>query len=227
LIEPPDHITSGFEIVPAVLDRNEIAEVAAALQGWGVERSRAGARHLMRHPVVQQVARDPRLVALASRFLGPSAVPFRATLFDKSPDKNWLVVWHQDTALPVRERLDVPGWGPWSVKAGITYAHAPSAALSRVVALRLHIDDSGSDNGPLRVLPGTHTRGVTSDEEVAQLARDVQAVDCVSPAGGVVAMRPLLVHASSKAETDRRRRVLHIEYADSLDMGAGLELAIA
>ena len=39
-------------------------------------------------------------------------------------------------------------------------------------------------------------------------------------------MRPLLVHASSKAESNRRRRVLHIEYADSLDIGAGLELAI-
>lgn len=66
-----------------------------------------------------------------------------------------------------------------------------------------------------------------SDGEIAQQTRDVQAVDCVSPAGGVVAMRPLLVHASSKAETDQRRRVLHIEYADSLDMGAGLQLAMA
>jgi hypothetical protein len=66
-----------------------------------------------------------------------------------------------------------------------------------------------------------------SDSEIAELARDVQAVDCVAPAGGVVAMRPLLVHASSKAETDQRRRVLHIEYADSLDMGSGLDLAIA
>jgi hypothetical protein len=66
-----------------------------------------------------------------------------------------------------------------------------------------------------------------SDAEVAQLARDVHSVDCVCPAGGVVAMRPLLVHASSKAETDQRRRVLHIEYADSLQLGDGPELAIA
>ena len=66
-----------------------------------------------------------------------------------------------------------------------------------------------------------------SDTEIAQLARDVQAVDCVAPAGVVVAISPLVVHASSKAETDHRRRVLHIEYADSLDLGAGLELAIA
>jgi len=227
MVEPPDHVTSGFEIVPAVLERHEIGDVAGVLQENGFERSRAGARHLMRHPIVQQVAHDPRLLALAGRFLGPSVIPFRATLFDKSPDSNWLVVWHQDTALPLRERRDVSGWGPWSVKAGITYAHASAAALGRVIALRLHIDDSGPDNGPLRVLPGTHTRGLMSDGEIAQLAHDTQSVDCVSPAGGVVAMRPLLVHASSKAETDRRRRVLHIEYAESLDIGAGLQLSIA
>jgi len=226
-MEPSDRITGGFEIVPAVLDQEEIRDVATSLEEGGLERSRAGARHLMRYPIVQQVARDPRLIAVAARFLGPSPIPFRATLFDKSPKNNWLVVWHQDTALPLRERRDVSGWGPWSVKAGTTYAHAPAGALSRVIALRLHIDESGSDNGPLRVLPGTHTRGVMSDAEVAQLARDVLGVDCISPAGGVVAMRPLLVHGSSKAETDRRRRVLHIEYADSLEMGDGLELAIA
>ena len=223
----PSHITSGFGIFPSVLDRSEVVRIIESLEGETIARSRAGARHLVQHPIVNRIAHDPRLVTIASRCLGSSAIPFRATLFDKSPDNNWLVVWHQDTALPLRERRDVSGWGPWSVKAGIKYAHAPAAALSRVIALRLHIDDSGSDNGPLRVLPGTHTRGVMSDAEVAQLARDVQAVDCVSPAGGVVAMRPLLVHASSKAETDQRRRVLHIEYADSLDMGAGLELAIA
>ena len=223
----PSQNTSGFEIVPSVLARTEIASIAEALQGKSLDRSRAGARHLMHHPVVDRIAHDPRLVAIAGRFLAPAAIPFRATLFDKSPDNNWLVVWHQDTALPLRERHDVAGWGPWSVKAGITYAHAPAAALSRVVALRLHIDDSGPRNGPLRVLPGTHTRGVMSDTEIAQLARDVRAVDCTAPAGGVVAMSPLIVHASSKAETDRRRRVLHIEYADSLDMEAGMELAIA
>jgi hypothetical protein len=223
----PFHVPEGFEIFPSVLEQSEVARIRDGLEGDVVERGRAGARHLMQDPVVGGVAGDPRLVAIACRFLGPSAVPFRATLFDKSPAHNWLVVWHQDTALPLRDRRDVTGWGPWSIKAGITYAHAPASALSRVVALRLHIDDSDSDNGPLRVLPGSHTRGVMSDDEIAKLARDIQAVDCLAPAGGVVAMRPLIVHASSKAVTDRRRRVLHIEYADSLHLEARLELAIA
>lgn len=214
-------------MVPAVLDRHEIAVVAVALQQERLERSRAGARHLMRYPIVQQLARDARLMTIAARFVGATAVPFRATLFDKSSARNWLVVWHQDTALPLLERRDVPGWGPWSVKAGVTYAQAPAAALARVIALRLHIDDSRRDNGPLRVLPGTHTMGVLSDAEVGRLARDIPPVDCILPAGGIVAMRPLVVHASSKAECGHPRRVLHVEYAESLRMQAGLELATA
>jgi hypothetical protein len=223
----PSKDAAGFEVFASVLAETEVVDIGEALQSELIDRSRAGARHLMHHPHVDRVAHDPRLVAIASRFLTPAAIPFRATLFDKSIDNNWLVVWHQDTALPLRERRDVSGWGPWSVKAGITYARATATALSRVIALRLHIDDSGPGNGPLRVLPGTHTRGVMPDAEVAQLARDVHAVDCICPAGGVVAMRPLLVHASSKAENNRPRRVLHIEYADALALGDGLELAVA
>jgi ectoine hydroxylase-related dioxygenase (phytanoyl-CoA dioxygenase family) len=192
-----------------------------------LRRSRAGARHLMGYSDVQGAGYDPRLLAIAGQFLGESAIPYRATLFDKGPDRNWLVTWHQDTALPLQERRDVPGWGPWSVKSGITYAHAPAGALCRVVALRLHLDDSGSDNGPLRVIPGTHRLGVLSDAAIDQLVGRTPAVDCLVAAGGIVAMRPLILHASSKAETTRSRRVLHIEYADSLDLGDGLRIAIA
>ena len=176
---------------------------------------------------VHAVGYDPRLLAIAGEFLGQSAIPYRATLFDKSPQRNWLVTWHQDTALPLEERRDVPGWGPWSVKSGIAYAHAPARALCRVVALRLHFDDSGSDNGPLRVIPGTHGLGVLSDAAIGQVVHRTPAVDCLVAAGGIVAMRPLILHASSKVETTRPRRVLHIEYADSLDIDEGLRIAIA
>lgn len=55
----------------------------------------------------------------------------------------------------------------------------------------------------------------------------VAAVDCTVPAGGVAAMRPLIVHASSKAESDLPRRVLHIEYAPSLDLGDGVRLRLS
>jgi ectoine hydroxylase-related dioxygenase (phytanoyl-CoA dioxygenase family) len=181
----------------------------------------------MQVPVVAELARDDRLLRVARGVLGPDASAFRATLFDKSPVANWLVAWHQDTALPLRDRAEVPGWGPWSVKAGVLYAHAPASALERVLALRIHLDDSTALNGPLRVVPGTHIRGVLTDEAVGALARASDPADCLVSRGGVLAMRPLLIHASSKSRNDAPRRVLHIEYAASLEVASGLELAIA
>ena len=163
---------------------------------------------------------------LARSVLGPEAFPFRATLFDKSPKSNWLVVWHQDTALPLRERVDLQGWGPWSVKEDVDYAHAPAAALSQVLALRVSFDDSTGENGPLRVLPRTHTLGVLGDDSIHELATRIAPLECVVPKGGLVAIRPLIVHASSKSQTEKPRRVLHIEYAASDSIAAPLRLVV-
>jgi ectoine hydroxylase-related dioxygenase (phytanoyl-CoA dioxygenase family) len=173
------------------------------------------------------LANDARLLEIASEFVGRAPYPFRATLFDKSAGSNWLVVWHQDTALPLRARFDSAEWGPWSVKAGVLYAQAPAAALEKVVALRVHLDDSTHTNGPLRVLPGTHALGVLTDEAIERLSKQILEVTCLAAAGGVVAMRPLVVHSSSKSLNNQPRRVLHIEYAESAVLGTGIELAVS
>jgi ectoine hydroxylase-related dioxygenase (phytanoyl-CoA dioxygenase family) len=222
-----DATAQGFTIIEAVLDATEVAELARTIEMSDLDRSRAGARHLMNHPAVSAVAADPRTVAIAARFLGETAIPYKATLFDKSRARNWLVSWHQDTALPLCERREIAEWGPWSIKGGVTYALAPASALAQVVALRLHLDDSLADNGPLRVLPGTHALGLLTESDIARLTTEISAVVCTVPAGGVIAMRPLIVHASSKADSDLPRRVLHIEYARSLDVGDGLKLRLA
>lgn len=217
----------GFAILPNVLTSGEIERLDETLTRNPLPRSRAGMRHALRHPAVLAIAREPRLRAIAQEVLGSDPFPFRATLFDKSPGSNWLVVWHQDTALPLRARRDLPEWGSWSVKDGVMYAHAPAIALSRVVAPRLHLDDSVSENGPLRVLPGTHTMGALTDDAIHRLSTQITAVDCLVPRGGVLVMRPLIVHASSKSRGKMQRRVLHIEYAVSASIADGLELATA
>ena len=125
------------------------------------------------------------------------------------------------------ERYDVADWGPWSKKSGVTYAQAPARVLERVIALRVHLDDSTADNGPLRVLPGSHVLGVLDDTQIHELSQRVPPAQCTVPAGGVIAMRPLLVHASSKARAETPRRVLHLEYAASLVLGPGLSLRAA
>jgi hypothetical protein len=222
---PADPIRpQGHRTIEAVLDPAECVELANLLESR--PHSRAGARHLMSEPRIAALARDPRLLAIASDGLDREVVPFRATLFAKSRGSNWLIVWHQDTALPFRDRFEAPGWGPWSLKSGIAYTHAPASALSRVIALRVHLDPSTEENGALSVVPGSHDLGVLTDGEISSLVHLRGSRRCVVPMGGVLAMRPLLVHSSSKSVSDTPRRVIHIEYADSLSLGAGRELAV-
>lgn len=217
----------GFAVVPEVLSRRMIQEFLEGLQRIPVRRTRAGVRHALAYAPVAELARSKAILGMAQEILGPGALPYRASLFEKSPEANWLVAWHQDTALPLREFSNDPDWGPWSVKDDVLYAHAPAAALSHILALRIHLDDSTPENGPLRVLPATHTLGVLTDDRIGQLAAEISSVECTVPQGGVVAMRPLLLHASSKSRSDSPRRVLHIEFAPSALITHGFELAIA
>jgi ectoine hydroxylase-related dioxygenase (phytanoyl-CoA dioxygenase family) len=113
------------------------------------------------------------------------------------------------------------------MKEGVHYAHAPSSTLSEILALRIHLDDSTATNGPLRVLPETHKLGVLSDDAIHKLSGRIAPVDCLAPKGGIVAIRPLLVHASSKTQSRETRRVLHIEYAATGYVAKPLDLARA
>ncbi len=222
---PAELADRGFAVLPSVLGPAEVERLLEALHQPGPARSRAGIRHALALGPVANLARDERLLEIARMVLGPAAFPFHATLFDKSGAANWLVAWHQDTALPLRQRRETPGWGPWSVKDGVTYAHAPAEALAQVLALRVHLDDSGAHNGPLRVLAGTYKSGVLGDGAIHRLAGEIPVAECLAARGGVLAMRPLLVHASSKSLSALPRRVLHIEYAATPTVGDGLELA--
>lgn len=217
---------TGFRIVNGLLSVDECDALSMTLSAR-VSRSRAGARHLMNVPGVAILSRDPRLLELARRELGIQPFPFRATLFEKTRTANWLVVWHQDTALPLQNCFEAPGWGPWSRKAGVDYSHAPAWALERVVALRVYLDESTSNNGPLRVVPQSHLLGVLSDDEISTAVRRRGFEECHVSKGGVLVMRPLIIHSSSKSRGISSRRVLHLEYADSQSLEPGIALAVS
>jgi ectoine hydroxylase-related dioxygenase (phytanoyl-CoA dioxygenase family) len=214
-------------LIEDVLSDAECDLLIDTVLGRSEKTKRAGIRNLMQVEEVRRIAHDQRLMAIAKNELGSDAIPYRATMFVKSGRTSWLVVWHQDTVLPFRDRFDFSDWGPWSIKAGVLFAHAPAWALAQVIALRINLDPSTEENGPLRVIPGTHTLGVMSENDVIEEARRGESVLCLGSKGSVVAMRPLLIHSSSKAKTDLPRRVLHIEYATSMDLPDGIRLATA
>lgn len=218
---------AGFQILEQVISIGECEELTAELASYRSPKMRAGIRNLMANRKVSSLASDERLLAIAREALGCSAIPFKATLFDKSNRANWLVAWHQDTALPLEKQIESNEWGPWSKKGGVNYAIAPRWALERVVALRIHLDPSTQTNGPLRVIAGSHRNGILDDRQVAEATAECNVVECLIARGGILVMRPLLLHASSKCTSNDPRRVLHIEYADALNLKPGIRLAIS
>ncbi|HWX18598.1 MAG TPA: phytanoyl-CoA dioxygenase family protein [Candidatus Binatia bacterium] len=199
---------NGFQLVPAVLTASEVIGLIGLLG----EAAKAGRRALLNAPV-QLLASSDRLLDLVRPYLSVEARPVRAIYFDKNPDVNWLVTWHQDLTLAVRARFDLPSFGPWSLKDGVHHVQAPPEFLEQMIAIRLHLDDCDEDNGALRVLPDTHRLGRLLVERIQELRKTCPEFICRASAGDALLMRPLLLHASSRSRTNRHRRVLHIEYA--------------
>lgn len=156
----------------------------------------------------------------ATARLGEGARPVRAILFDKSPAANWALGWHQDRTIAVRARADVPGYGPWSLKAGMQHVEPPFALIERMVTIRVHLDDVPADNAPLLVAPGSHRLGKIAEAELADLVERCGTATCLAAAGDVWIYATPIVHASAAAQGSGRRRVLQVDYsADALPRG--------
>lgn len=198
----------GFSSVPMVLD----PEACADLRDLLGDSDGAGTRGMLQVPEVMKLAQT-LLVDLVRPLLPPKPIPVRGIYFDKRPEKNWLVAWHQDLTLALKERVEVSGFGPWSVKEGVPHVQPPVGLLEQMISVRLHLDDTDATNGALRVLPGTHRLGRLNAEAIRRCRETCKEVSCEAKAGDVLLMRPLLLHASSHSTSERRRRVLHIEFA--------------
>jgi len=218
----------GYFIQNDVIPSSEVERlrraVAALPEREEVRRKRRvyGVRNLLKIcGEARALAADRRVQSIASSILGNDAFAVRAVFFDKVPDANWSLFWHQDNVIAVKQRLDVEGFTAWSQKSGVWQVQPPAEILASMVAIRVHLDDCHLDNGPLRVLPGSHRHGWL-DEELNVWKSHVPEVVCEVEAGGIVAMCPLTLHASAEAKTASHRRVIHIEYAAS-ELPSGLD----
>lgn len=212
-----DFIANGYTVVPDAVGQAIVDTlIRSTADCFERSRGRGGVRHLMRDvPAARALAESEAMRGIAELALGFGAHPVRGILFDKNPDANWKVIWHQDLTIAVRERRDVPGFGPWSEKDLIPHVQPPLELLAQMVAVRLHLDDCTEENGPVRVIPGSHRAGRLSPDQITALRGQAAEVECTVGRGGVLAFFSLILHASSPARKPLHRRVLHIEYVAS------------
>lgn len=197
----------GFASVPGVLPPAECQAIAQGLALRGSDS--AGTRCLLLQAWCAVLAQRLRQHDCIAPHLPEGAVAVQCTYFEKSSARNWLVPVHQDQSIPVAARVEAPGWRGWSEKEGSLFVQAPVAVLEQLVTVRLHLDDCSTVDGPLRVLPGSHRLGLLADEEASRLRAQSTEVVCEARQGDALLLRPLLLHASSKASGHSLRRVLH------------------
>jgi hypothetical protein len=219
----------GFALLPAVLTPEGVAGVLA--QWSEVTRAHAtddalltgeggpayGARNLLEMwPGVVELVHTPPVRTALFETLGGGAGVVRVLYFDKPPGHSWALPWHKDYSLAVQAHGATGTFTKPTVKAGVPHVVAPKDVLDRMLTVRIHLDDATPENGPLRVIPGSHRAYHQKDDP----SREAVALHC--RAGDVLLMRPLITHASGHSKTGVwHRRIVHLECAADRELPDG------
>lgn len=200
----------GFAGIAQVLPQRECELIAAVTVTIGSDS--AGTRCLLDQEWCRALTGRLRRNADIAALIPADYVAVQCTYFEKSVDRNWLVPIHQDLSIPVANRIDHPDLRGWSEKEGGLFVQPPTALLEQLVALRLHLDVCSEQDGPLQFVPGSHLAGRISAKDTRLKRQAGPVVSCPMERGDALAMRPLVLHASSKAGGSSKRRVLHFVF---------------
>jgi len=215
----------GFVVISAVFSPNQVESMLAALTAAfasdaggstlrAADGSIYGARNLLQlWPGVADAWKQPPLPEILHDTLGAGFGLVRVLYFDKPPDQSWALPWHTDSAIAVKNnRLPTEHFSKPTFKAGVAHVDAPDWLLENMLTLRLHLDDMTDENGPLKVLPGSHRGG-----------SDRGPITVLGQRGDVLLMRPLLSHSSNKSQdgTTKHRRILHFEFSGTEELPDG------
>jgi hypothetical protein len=200
----------GFEIHRGVFSADEIEVLREEADRVATEAGSACVRNLnSRSERFRKLSNSPKLMGILPN---ASFSAVRSLLFDKTPLENWPVAWHQDLTIATKAEISCEGYGPWSVKDGVTHTHAPIELLRQMVTARIHLDHTDEENGALIISPASHQFGKISSAAIPEMIAE-SAYTCVCEPGDVLLMSPLLLHSSHRSAKPSRRRILHFEYA--------------
>ena len=135
----------------------------------------------------------------------------KSIYFDKPEKSNWFVAYHQDLTISVDKKIDVENFENWTVKQNQYAVQPPKEILENNFTIRIHIDKTTKDNGALKVINNSHSKGILRIENLD--FKNEKETICEIEKGGIMIMKPLLFHASNKTTNSERRRVIHIEFS--------------
>lgn len=213
---PPD---PGYSIHPEIYSAEEIDDILKIIDKPAINNSsfrKNDALYAVRDfisafPSLIPILFNPQLKELLHDKFGDGYFISKSIYFDKPPNSNWFVAYHQDLTISVDKKVKMPGFNSWTVKHEQFSVQPPIPILENNFTVRIHLDDTDNSNGALRVIPGSHLKGICRTDKINNI-NDGEVI-CSVPKGGVMLMRPLLLHASSKSASQSRRRVIQLEFS--------------
>ena len=207
-------LEEGFEIIDNFISEKDISNIINEIKSIEFPFGTGGVRNAEKK--LSSINNYINLLfpyKKAASYLNGKPIFVRAILFNKTPESNWLVPWHQDKTVSVTTETKPLGWGPWSIKDNVLHVQPPEEVLNNMVTFRIHLDASTKENGCLRVLPNSHHSGVIPQYEIASYVASQKAIECEANRGSALVMRPHILHSSSKGLNPSQRRVLHLEFS--------------
>ncbi|MES2375191.1 MAG: phytanoyl-CoA dioxygenase family protein [Bacteroidota bacterium] len=212
-------LNNGFTIVEDIYTPDEIKDILTEINKVDTNQPTfrktedlfAIRQFLKEIPAITFLVFNDRLKGIIADLFGPEYFAVKSIYFDKPEKSNWFVAWHQDLTISVDKKQEITGYGPWTVKQNQFAVQPPLKILKDNFTVRIHLDNTDAGNGALKVVPGSHLKDVYRPETINW---DVEPeVICPVKAGGVMIMKPLLLHASNRTTNNSKRRVIHIEFS--------------
>jgi len=210
----------GFALLPDIYDAAEIHTILTCIQSadHSSEAFRksndvfAIRRFLNEIPETVSLIFNQNLKSVIAQIFGIDYFVIKSIYFDKPESSNWFVPYHQDLTIAVDKKAELPGFGPWTVKQNQTAVQAPVELLQNIYTIRIHLDDTDENNGALKVIPKSHLKHIYRPETIDWNVE--KETVCRVQSGGIMLMKPLLLHSSGRTNNNRKRRVIHIEFSN-------------
>lgn len=211
---------NGFTIIENIYSEEEINQILLTIDNTDKtkETFRKSAdlfairQFLKEIPEAKNLVFNNKLKNLIRKMFGENFFVVKSIYFDKPETSNWYVPYHQDLTISVDKKLEIKNFGPWTTKPNQFAVQPPIDLLENIYTVRIHLDNTDENNGALRVIPKSHLKKIYKPETI-DWTKEKETI-CNAMKGGVMIMKPLILHSSSRTINNKKRRVIHIELSD-------------
>jgi hypothetical protein len=203
----------GFSITKPIFNETEMKQIVSMIK---CSKEKYAIRQLINKiPEIQQIIfKNAKFKKLFEEICKEDYFLSKAIFFNKPSKSNWFVSSHQDLSISVRSKIEAEGYSNWTNKNGQLGVIPPKEVLENTVTFRIHLDNTNETNGALKVIPSSHLKGVIRIDEEFEKSNYGNEETCNVEKGGVMLMKPLLLHSSQKSVSDFDRRVIHLEFCN-------------